>query len=161
MLLKNLRAFLLMPLFCNYIIKYEIIIVLLLLQVLGPQLNPMTDQQSLDVFNLEHSCQQAEDALSQGVERLQQMLAETVAAGQPSEGSCNQQMTNAMEKLEALMSFVAQVCIAFSHGQTNSDIVADFLLLSLCTSLFSEISIKIHKVLPCQLCKARMQSISL
>ncbi|KAG6660897.1 transcription factor TGA1 [Carya illinoinensis] len=79
-----------------------------LLKVLGPQLNPMTDQQSLDVFNLEHSCQQAEDALSQGVERLQQMLAETVAAGQPSEGSCNQQMTNAMEKLEALMSFVAQ-----------------------------------------------------
>lgn len=92
----------------------------MLLQVLGPQLNPMTEQQSLEVFNLEQSCQQAEDALSQGMERLQQTLAETVAAGQLIEGSYIP-MTAAMEKLEALMSFVKEVCTACSHGQTNSD----------------------------------------
>ncbi|KAF3440192.1 hypothetical protein FNV43_RR18473 [Rhamnella rubrinervis] len=52
------------------------------LRVLVPQLDPLTEQQLFDVCNLKQSCQQAEDALSQGMEKLQQTLAETVAAGQ-------------------------------------------------------------------------------
>lgn len=79
-----------------------------LLKVLGPQLDPLTDQQVMDVYNLKQSCEQAEEALSQGMEKLQQTLAETVAAGQLGEGSYIPHMTNAMEKLEALVSFVNQ-----------------------------------------------------
>ncbi|XP_024023656.1 transcription factor TGA1 isoform X2 [Morus notabilis] len=79
-----------------------------LLKVLGPHLEPLTDQQLLDVYNLRQSCQQAEDALSQGMEKLQQTLAETVAAGQLGEGSYIPQMGTAMEKLEALVSFLNQ-----------------------------------------------------
>ncbi|KAF3440183.1 hypothetical protein FNV43_RR18462 [Rhamnella rubrinervis] len=55
------------------------------LRVLVPQLDPLTEQQLFDVCNLKQSCQQAEDALSQGMEKLQQTLAETVAAGQLGE----------------------------------------------------------------------------
>lgn len=69
----------------------------------------MTDQQLLDVSNLKQSCQQAEDALSQGMEKLQQTLAETVAAGRLGEASHMPQMDTAMEKLEGLVRFVQQV----------------------------------------------------
>ncbi|XP_024023653.1 transcription factor TGA1 isoform X1 [Morus notabilis] len=80
----------------------------IIIDVLGPHLEPLTDQQLLDVYNLRQSCQQAEDALSQGMEKLQQTLAETVAAGQLGEGSYIPQMGTAMEKLEALVSFLNQ-----------------------------------------------------
>ncbi|KAF2284116.1 hypothetical protein GH714_019201 [Hevea brasiliensis] len=76
--------------------------------VLKPQLEPLTDQQLLDVCNLKQSCQQAEDALSQGMEKLQQTLAETVAAGRLGEASHMPQMDTAMEKLEGLVRFVQQ-----------------------------------------------------
>jgi transcription factor TGA len=80
-----------------------------LLKVLLPHFDPLTDQQLLDVCNLRQSCQQAEDALSQGMEKLQHTLAESVAAGKLGEGSYIPQMTCAMERLEALVSFVNQV----------------------------------------------------
>ncbi|KAL5555914.1 hypothetical protein UlMin_038150 [Ulmus minor] len=79
-----------------------------LLKVLLPHLDPLTDQQLFDVCNLRQSCQQAEDALSQGMDKLQQTLAETVAGGQLGEGNYDPQMANAMEKLEALVSFLNQ-----------------------------------------------------
>ncbi|GLU20410.1 hypothetical protein SLE2022_366130 [Rubroshorea leprosula] len=79
-----------------------------LLKVLGPQLEPLTESQVMDVCNLRQSCQQAEDALSQGMERLQQTLAETVVAGQLGEGSYTPQPGTALEKLDALVSFVNQ-----------------------------------------------------
>ncbi|KAL5753635.1 hypothetical protein ACOSP7_021855 [Xanthoceras sorbifolium] len=78
------------------------------LKVLVPQLDPLTEQQFMDVCNLRQSCQQAEDALSQGMDKLQQTLSETVAAGQLGEGVYLPQMNNAMEKLEALVCFVNQ-----------------------------------------------------
>ncbi|XP_074295452.1 transcription factor TGA4-like [Silene latifolia] len=79
-----------------------------LLKVLGPQLEQLTDQQVLDVYNLKQSCEQAEEALSQGVEKLQQTLAESMAEGLFVEGGYKPQMNNAIEKLEALVSFVNQ-----------------------------------------------------
>ncbi|GAB4847336.1 Transcription factor tga4 [Ancistrocladus abbreviatus] len=79
-----------------------------LLKVLLPQLDPLTDPQVMDVCYLEQSCQQVEDALSQGMDRLQQTVAATVGAGQLGEGSYVPQLNNAMEKLEALVSFVNQ-----------------------------------------------------
>ncbi|KAE9466175.1 hypothetical protein C3L33_01916, partial [Rhododendron williamsianum] len=81
-----------------------------LLKVLVPQLDlRLTEEQVFDICNLKQSCQQAEDALSQGMEKLQQILAEAVASGQLGEASYIPQMT--MEKLEALVRFVNQVMI--------------------------------------------------
>ncbi|KAI4345201.1 hypothetical protein L6164_012344 [Bauhinia variegata] len=79
-----------------------------LLKVLVPLIEPLTEQQLVDVQNLGQSCQQAEDALSQGMDKLQQTLAETVATEQLVEGIYIPQMARAMEKLEALVSFVNQ-----------------------------------------------------
>ncbi|KAK7830699.1 transcription factor tga1, partial [Quercus suber] len=74
-----------------------------LLKVLLPQLDPMTEQQLMEVYNLQQSCQQADDALTQGMEKLQQTLADTVAAGLLVE-----HVASAMEKLESLVGFVNQ-----------------------------------------------------
>ncbi|KAH0855006.1 hypothetical protein HID58_024507 [Brassica napus] len=79
-----------------------------LLKVLLPHFDVMTDQQVLDVCNLRQSCQQAEDALSQGMEKLQHTLAECVARGGLGEGNYIPQVNSAMERLEALVSFVNQ-----------------------------------------------------
>ncbi|KAB2617211.1 transcription factor TGA7 [Pyrus ussuriensis x Pyrus communis] len=57
---------------------------------------------------LNQSSQQAEDALSQGMDKLQQILALSIAADQMSGESFGCQMTSALEKLEALESFVSQ-----------------------------------------------------
>ncbi|XP_077213752.1 transcription factor TGA1-like [Tasmannia lanceolata] len=82
-----------------------------LLKVLAPQLDPLTDQQLMSVCNLQQSSQQAEDALSQGMDKLQQTLAETLAAdplGASGVTNYMEQMATAMGKLEALISFVNQ-----------------------------------------------------
>ncbi|XP_061337428.1 transcription factor TGA4-like [Gastrolobium bilobum] len=79
-----------------------------LLKVLVPLIEPLTEQQRLDVYNLTQSCQQAEDALSQGMDKLRQALADSVAAGQLVEGSYIPQMASAMENLEALASFLIE-----------------------------------------------------
>ncbi|XP_021714119.1 transcription factor TGA4-like isoform X1 [Chenopodium quinoa] len=80
-----------------------------LLKVLGPQLEPLTNQQVMDVYNLKQSCEQAEEALSQGMDKLQQTLAETVGTDRLGEGIYTSEMANnAIEKLEALVSFVNQ-----------------------------------------------------
>lgn len=79
-----------------------------ILKVLRPLLDDLTDKQQEDTTSLQQSCQQAEDALSQGMDRLQQHLAEAVAAGQLGEGNYIPQVTTAMDKLDALVSFVNQ-----------------------------------------------------
>lgn len=87
----------------------NLVFLYLFFQVLLPHFDIMTDQQILDVCNLRQSCQQAEDALSQGMEKLQHTLADCVAGGQLGEGSYIPQVNSAMERLEALVSFVNQV----------------------------------------------------
>ncbi|RZS19509.1 hypothetical protein BHM03_00051907 [Ensete ventricosum] len=81
-------------------------------QVLSSQLNPLTEQQMRAVTGLQQCSQQAEDALSQGLEKLQQTLSETLACdllGTFSVTNYMGQMAIAMTKLEALASFVNQV----------------------------------------------------
>ncbi|XP_042500293.1 transcription factor TGA2.3-like isoform X2 [Macadamia integrifolia] len=85
-----------------------------LLKILGSHLEPLTDQQLMGICNLQQSCQQAEDALSQGMEALQQSLAETLSSGSlaPS-GNGNVadymgQMALAMGKLGTLENFLHQ-----------------------------------------------------
>ncbi|KAF8398235.1 hypothetical protein HHK36_017161 [Tetracentron sinense] len=86
-----------------------------LLKLLRNQLEPLTEQQLMGIDNLQQSSQQAEDALSQGMEALQQSLAETLASGSlgPSGSSGNVanymgQMAMAMGKLGTLEGFLRQ-----------------------------------------------------
>ncbi|KAL6009819.1 transcription factor [Asimina triloba] len=85
------------------------------LSLLGNHLEPLTEQQLMDICSLQQSSQQAEDALSQGMEALQQSLAETLASGSlgPSGSSGNVanymgQMAMAMGKLGTLEGFLRQ-----------------------------------------------------
>lgn len=78
-----------------------------LLKVLLPHLEPLSEQQRLDLGNLAQSCQQAEDALSQGMEKLHQILGEAIAK-QLGGGNYIPQIGAAIEKLEALVRFVGQ-----------------------------------------------------
>ncbi|KAL5994792.1 transcription factor [Asimina triloba] len=86
-----------------------------LLKLLVSHLEPLTEQQLMGICNLQQSSQQAEDALSQGMEALQQSLAETLASGSlgPSGSSGNVanymgQMAMAMGKLGTLEGFLHQ-----------------------------------------------------
>ncbi|KAK9291284.1 hypothetical protein L1049_009473 [Liquidambar formosana] len=51
------------------------------MQLLITQLEPLIEQQLMNIYNWQQSSQQAEDALSQVMEALQQSLAETLANG--------------------------------------------------------------------------------
>ncbi|GMI70139.1 hypothetical protein HRI_000683200 [Hibiscus trionum] len=86
-----------------------------LLKLLISQLEPLTEQQLAGIGNLQQSSQQAEDALSQGMEALQQSLAETLSTGSlGSAGSSGNvanymgQMAMAMGKLGTLEGFIRQ-----------------------------------------------------
>lgn len=81
---------------------------ILFVQVVTSQIEPLTDQQQLEVYSLRQSSQQAEDALSQGIDRLQQNLAESVATDLGS-GNYRAQLAAAIDKLQALEGFVKQV----------------------------------------------------
>ena len=71
------------------------------------QLDPLTEQQVMGIYGLQHSSQQAEDALTQGLEQLQQSLMDTIAGGPIIDGM--QQMAVALGKLANLEGFVRQV----------------------------------------------------
>lgn len=86
------------------------------MQLLVSQLEPLTEQQVVAIYNLQQSSQQAEEALSQGMEALQQSLAETLANGTPGPSSSSGnvanymgQMAMAMGKLGTLEGFLRQV----------------------------------------------------
>ncbi|KAG0484000.1 hypothetical protein HPP92_012084 [Vanilla planifolia] len=88
-----------------------------LLKLLVNQLEPLTEQQLMGICNLQQSSQQAEDALSQGMEALQQSLAETLAGSLGPSGSSGNvanymgQMAMAMGKLGTLENFLRQADI--------------------------------------------------
>ncbi|KAG8094334.1 hypothetical protein GUJ93_ZPchr0012g19523 [Zizania palustris] len=87
-----------------------------LLKVLVSHLAPLTDQQLMGICNLQQSSQQAEDALSQGMEALQQALADTLASAATAVGAGAAdnvtnymgQMAIAMSKLTTLENFLRQ-----------------------------------------------------
>lgn len=84
-------------------------------QILGDHLEPLTDQQLIGICNLQQSSQQAEDALSQGMEALQQSLVDTLSsnclgsAGSGNVADYMGQMAIAMGKLATLENFLHQV----------------------------------------------------
>ncbi|KAL5974678.1 Transcription factor tgal4 [Asimina triloba] len=81
-------------------------------QILIPQLDPLTDQQIMGICTLQQSSQQAEEALSQGLEQLQHSLADTISGGSLSEGTnvadYMGHMAIALGKLSNLEGFVRQ-----------------------------------------------------
>ncbi|CAN6452519.1 unnamed protein product [Victoria cruziana] len=83
-----------------------------LLKILVPHLEPLTEQQFLGICSLQQSSQQAEEALSQGLDSLQQALADTIAAGSlsqgPDVGNYMGQMAIALSKLANYEGFVRQ-----------------------------------------------------
>ena len=81
-------------------------------QMLISQLDPLTEQQVMGIFSLQHSSQQAEEALSQGLEQLQQSLVDTSAGGPVTGGM--QQMVVALGKLANLEGFLRQVHISLT-----------------------------------------------
>jgi len=122
------------------------------LQVLVPLSEPLTEQQRFDTYGLEKSCQQAEDALSQGMEKLQQMLADSVGPGHLVEGTHIPQMDTAMERMEALVSFVNQVMYAslYSHPFPHQFYKFNFFYTITHTYItFNKIMIQFYKLIMC------------
>jgi transcription factor TGA len=78
------------------------------LKILSPQLQPMTELQSGEVYCLQLSSAQAEDALTQGMEKLQQTLAESLTDTGDPFASPDAYMVGAVEKLKGLVGFVQQ-----------------------------------------------------
>ncbi|PSR86491.1 Transcription factor like [Actinidia chinensis var. chinensis] len=80
-----------------------------LIKMLITQLDPLTEQQLMGIYSLQKSTQQAEEALSQGLEQLQQSLVDTIAA---AGGSVNDHgmhhMALALSKITNLEGFVRQ-----------------------------------------------------
>ncbi|XP_016453970.1 bZIP transcription factor TGA10-like isoform X1 [Nicotiana tabacum] len=83
-----------------------------LLKIILSQIEPLTEQQLMGICGLQQSTQEAEDALSQGLEALNHSLSDTIASDALS---CPQNMANymgqmalAMNKLSTLEGFVRQ-----------------------------------------------------
>ncbi|KAD3336241.1 hypothetical protein E3N88_31760 [Mikania micrantha] len=86
-----------------------------LLKILVSHLEPLSEQQLASIDHLQQTSLQAEEALSQGMDALQQSLAETLARDAPtvppgSSGMANYmgQMAMAMGKLGSLENFLRQ-----------------------------------------------------
>nr|CAB3467747.1 unnamed protein product [Digitaria exilis] len=88
-----------------------------LLKVLAGHVEPLTEQQLVGICSLQQSSLQAEDALSQGMEALQQALADTLAAaaavsagaGQMVGASPADSVTNYMGQMAVAMGKLATV----------------------------------------------------
>lgn len=92
------------------------------MQLLVSHLEPLTEQQLASIDHLQQTSLQAEEALSQGMDALQQSLAQTLASDAPvvpagSSGMANYmgQMAMAMGKLGSLENFLRQVDILFHN----------------------------------------------
>ncbi|CAI8592877.1 unnamed protein product [Vicia faba] len=77
-----------------------------IIMMLIQQLEPLAEQQIMGMYGLRHSTQQAEEALSQGLDQLQQSLVDTIAGGPLVDGV--QQMVVAIGKLSNLEGFLRQ-----------------------------------------------------
>ncbi|OAY43156.1 bZIP transcription factor TGA10 isoform X2 [Manihot esculenta] len=83
-----------------------------LIKIILNQVEPLTEQQILGICGLQQSTQEAEEALSQGLEALNQSLSDTIASDSlscpPNMGNYMGQMAVAMNKLSTLEGFVRQ-----------------------------------------------------
>ncbi|PWA34579.1 basic-leucine zipper domain, Transcription factor TGA like domain protein [Artemisia annua] len=80
-----------------------------ILYILMPQFEPLTDAQIVNLSKLRHTCRQAEDALTQGIDKLHQTLAQSLAINMGGGGNYDTYMSATIEGLEALENFLNQV----------------------------------------------------
>ncbi|GAB2266935.1 bZIP transcription factor tga10, variant 2 [Dionaea muscipula] len=85
-----------------------------LIKIIVHQVEPLTEQQLLGICQLQQSMQEAEEALSQGHEALNQSLSDTITSDSlscpaPNMANYMGQMALAMNKLSTLENFVRQV----------------------------------------------------
>ncbi|VFQ86750.1 unnamed protein product [Cuscuta campestris] len=78
------------------------------INVILPQIAPLSEEQFLSVYDLQLSCQQAEDALNQGMDKLQQFMFHSMRLISMGMASCNTQLVSALEKLQSLETLVNQ-----------------------------------------------------
>ncbi|KAJ6756364.1 TRANSCRIPTION FACTOR TGA9 [Salix purpurea] len=94
-----------------------------LIKIIVGQIEPLTEQQILGIYGLQQSTQENEDALSQGLEALNQSLSDTIAAESlscpPNMANYMGQMAAAMNKLSTLEGFVRQVRNRVLFGSGN------------------------------------------
>ncbi|XP_073144677.1 transcription factor TGA4-like isoform X2 [Henckelia pumila] len=79
-----------------------------LIHVVFPHLEPLDDVQRVNVTNLRDSCSQAEEALTQGMDKLRQTLSQSITFLAVAPASYTNQMGSALEKLESLETFMHQ-----------------------------------------------------
>ncbi|KAG5043390.1 hypothetical protein AAZX31_03G124500 [Glycine max] len=83
-----------------------------LIKIIVSQIEPLTEQQILGICGLQQSTQEAEEALSQGLEALNQSLSDTITSDSlsypPNMANYMGQMAVAMNKLSTLEGFVRQ-----------------------------------------------------
>ncbi|XP_061347984.1 bZIP transcription factor TGA10-like [Gastrolobium bilobum] len=83
-----------------------------LIKIILSQIEPLTEQQILGICGLQQSTQEAEEALSQGLEALNQSLLDTITSDSlsfpPNMANYMGQMAVAMNKLSTLEGFVRQ-----------------------------------------------------
>ncbi|XP_039130153.1 bZIP transcription factor TGA10-like isoform X2 [Dioscorea cayenensis subsp. rotundata] len=83
-----------------------------IIKIIMSNLEPLTEQQLIQIYNLQQMAQENEEALSQGLESLQQSLSNTIlseALSFPSNmADYMDQMAMAMNKLSSLETFVKQ-----------------------------------------------------
>ncbi|XP_058771356.1 bZIP transcription factor TGA10-like [Vicia villosa] len=83
-----------------------------LIKIIASQIEPLTEHQILGICGLQQSTQEAEEALSQGLDALNQSLSETITSDSlshpPNMANYMGQMALAMNKLSTLESFVRQ-----------------------------------------------------
>ncbi|CAM0955304.1 unnamed protein product [Alopecurus aequalis] len=83
-----------------------------ILKMLIPQLDPLTEQQLVGMCSLQQSSEQAEEALTQGLQQLHQSLADAVGAGPLNDGADVANYTSlmalALDRLDNLESFYRQ-----------------------------------------------------
>ncbi|CAJ2673121.1 unnamed protein product [Trifolium pratense] len=83
-----------------------------LIKIIISQIEPLTEQQILGICGMQQSTQEAEEALSQGLDALNQSLSETITSDSlscpPNMANYMGQMALAMNKLSTLESFVRQ-----------------------------------------------------
>ncbi|KAK8465216.1 hypothetical protein PHAVU_009G026900 [Phaseolus vulgaris] len=127
-----------------------------ILNIIVPQLEPLTDQQIVGINNLRLNSQQAEDALSQGLEKLQQSLVHDMAVDPFGVGNFELQMA-AMEKFDALEGFVIQITLDYklcftchASSQLTKLLVACWLLGNTFTvfALFALFGLLVHVNFP-------------
>ncbi|KAM6571609.1 hypothetical protein CsatA_015689 [Cannabis sativa] len=83
-----------------------------LIKIILSQIEPLTEQQILGICGLQQSTQETEEALSQGLESLNQSLSDTITSDSlscpPNMANYMGQMAIAMNKLSTLEGFVRQ-----------------------------------------------------